>query len=72
MNSPPASPTSCGSDTPSTGATAAARQSRLRGISGLARVGWLALGGVALAGVFALYAQPAFFVTMIDQLWACF
>jgi hypothetical protein len=36
------------------------------------RTGWLAAGAVALAGVFALYAQPAFLVTMIDQLWACF
>ncbi|MBB3177896.1 thiamine monophosphate synthase [Variovorax sp. Sphag1AA] len=72
MNSPPASPTSCGSDTPFPGATPAARKSRFRGVSGLARAGWLALGGIALAGVFALYAQPAFVVTMIDQLWACF
>jgi hypothetical protein len=38
----------------------------------LVRTGWLAAGAVALAGVFALYAQPAFLVTMIDQLWACF
>jgi hypothetical protein len=25
-----------------------------------------------LAGVFLLYTRPAFMVTMIDQLWACF
>ncbi len=25
-----------------------------------------------LAGVFMLYTQPAFMVTLIDQLWSCF
>ncbi len=25
-----------------------------------------------LGGVFVLYTRPAFMVTMIDQLWACF
>ncbi len=25
-----------------------------------------------LAGVFMLYTRPAFMVTLIDQLWACF
>jgi len=42
--------------------------SRLR----LVRTGWLAAAAVMLAGVFALYTRPAFFVTMIDQVWACF
>ncbi|MET0543395.1 MAG: hypothetical protein ABWZ88_16735 [Variovorax sp.] len=32
---------------------------------------WLAAAAV-LAGVFAMYAQPAFVVRMIDQIWACF
>jgi len=32
---------------------------------------WVA-GAAALAGVFLLYTRPAFMVTMIDQLWACF
>ncbi|MDB5850145.1 MAG: hypothetical protein JWP29_3897 [Rhodoferax sp.] len=26
----------------------------------------------ALAAVFAMYTQPAFLVTLADQLWACF
>jgi hypothetical protein len=38
----------------------------------LIRAGWLALAGLALAGVFALYARPDFLVTLVDQLWACF
>ncbi|WP_170209358.1 hypothetical protein [Variovorax guangxiensis] len=25
-----------------------------------------------LGGVFLMYTRPAFMVTMIDQLWACF
>jgi hypothetical protein len=32
---------------------------------------WLAVA-LALAGVFMLYAQPAFLVMLADQLWACF
>jgi hypothetical protein len=32
---------------------------------------WTVALGV-LAGVFMLYTQPAFMVTLIDQLWACF
>ncbi|SEB17670.1 hypothetical protein SAMN05444680_111136 [Variovorax sp. YR216] len=36
------------------------------------RAGCLGATAVVLAGVFALYTQPAFLVTMIDQLWACF
>ena len=38
----------------------------------LVHVGWLAAAVLALAGVFALYTRPAFLVTLIDQLWACF
>jgi hypothetical protein len=38
----------------------------------LIHAGWLAAAMVALAGVFALYTRPAFLVTLIDQLWACF
>lgn len=35
---------------------------------------WLGFGvaAAALAGVFALYLQPDFVVTLADQLWACF
>jgi len=44
------------------------RAARLR----LERLAWLAAAGVALAGAFALYTQPAFLVTLIDQVWACF
>lgn len=29
-------------------------------------------GLAVLAGVFMLYTQPAFMVTMIDQVWSCF
>ncbi|QNP50683.1 hypothetical protein [Diaphorobacter aerolatus] len=40
------------------------------------RVGVKVLLGVAAAavllGVFALYADPQFVITMADQLWACF
>lgn len=38
----------------------------------LARAGWLAAAVLVLASVFALYARPAFVVTMIDQIWSCF
>ncbi len=31
-----------------------------------------ALALVVLAGVFALYTQPALMVTLADQVWACF
>lgn len=27
---------------------------------------------VALGGVFLLYTRPAFLVTLVDQIWACF
>ncbi len=32
---------------------------------------WIALLGLS-AGVFALYLQPAFLVTLAEQIWACF
>lgn len=38
----------------------------------LAHGAWLAAAAVALAGVFALYTRPAFLVTLVDQIWACF
>lgn len=31
-----------------------------------------AAGLGVLAGVFLLYTQPSFMVTLIDQLWSCF
>ena len=30
------------------------------------------VGLAVLSGVFMLYTQPAFMVTLIDQLWSCF
>lgn len=39
------------------------------------RIASTAVGLVAVAvlgAVFLLYTRPAFMVTMIDQLWACF
>ncbi|MGJ7507541.1 hypothetical protein [Variovorax sp. GT1P44] len=38
----------------------------------LVQAGWLSAAALALAAVFALYTRPAFLVTLIDQLWACF
>ena len=38
----------------------------------LVQAGWLAAATLALLGVFALYTRPAFLVTLVDQLWACF
>lgn len=38
----------------------------------LLQAGWLAAAALVLAGVFALYTGPAFMVTLIDQIWACF
>ena len=29
-------------------------------------------GLAVLAGVFMLYTQPAFMITLIDQVWSCF
>ncbi|MDM0086063.1 MULTISPECIES: hypothetical protein [unclassified Variovorax] len=43
-----------------------ARRHRLLQIAGFAAA------TAALGGVFLMYTQPAFMVTMIDQLWACF
>jgi hypothetical protein len=40
--------------------------------SRLERAAWLAAAVVALGATFALYARPAFLVTLIDQVWACF
>ena len=41
---------------------------RHRWMQGIAVVAGLAV----FAGVFMLYTQPAFMVTLIDQLWSCF
>jgi hypothetical protein len=38
----------------------------------LGRAAWLAAAVAALGGVFMLYTRPAFLVTLIDQIWACF
>lgn len=38
----------------------------------LRRAAAYAVGAAVLAGVFLLYTRPAFMVTMIDQMWACF
>ena len=38
----------------------------------LRRAGWTALAAAVLGGVFALYTRPAFLVTLVDQIWACF
>ncbi|MDM0036169.1 hypothetical protein QTI33_28810 [Variovorax sp. J22P271] len=38
----------------------------------LVRAAWLGAAALALAGVFALYTRPAFLVTLVDQIWACF
>jgi hypothetical protein len=38
----------------------------------LVQAGWLGAAALTLAAVFALYTRPAFLVTLIDQLWACF
>ena len=38
----------------------------------LVHAGWLAAAGLVLLGVFGLYTHPAFLVTLVDQLWACF
>ncbi len=36
------------------------------------RAAWLVAAAVALGATFALYARPAFLVTLIDQIWSCF
>jgi hypothetical protein len=38
----------------------------------LVHAGWLAAAAVVLLAVFGLYTRPAFLVTLVDQLWACF
>ncbi|WP_179106802.1 hypothetical protein [Variovorax sp. KK3] len=38
----------------------------------LFKAGWLSAATLALLGVFALYTRPAFLVTLVDQIWACF
>lgn len=41
----------------------------------MTRTGKFAIWGAAAAvlmGVFALYTQPDFLVTLADQIWACF
>ncbi len=38
----------------------------------LVQAGWLSAAVLALLGVFALYTRPAFLVTLVDQIWACF
>ena len=38
----------------------------------LLRAAGLGAAALALAGVFALYTRPAFLVTLVDQIWACF
>ena len=38
----------------------------------LQRAAWLAAALAALLAVFVLYTRPAFMVTLIDQIWACF
>ena len=38
----------------------------------LVQAGWLAAAVLVLLGVFALYTRPAFLVTLVDQIWACF
>ena len=44
----------------------------LAGLANYIDAGSIVAGAAALAGVFLLYTRPAFMVTMIDQLWACF
>jgi hypothetical protein len=36
------------------------------------KVAWWALAISALLGVFGLYTQPDFMVTVANQVWACF
>lgn len=40
-------------------------------IPGMWRAALWALVAAVLAGVFALYLQPNFVVTLADQVWAC-
>jgi hypothetical protein len=36
------------------------------------QAGWFGAAALALGAVFVLYTRPAFLVTLIDQVWACF
>jgi hypothetical protein len=38
----------------------------------LVHAGWLAAALAVLGGVFALYVEPSFLVTLVDQVWSCF
>jgi len=38
----------------------------------LRRAAWFGAAVAALGGVFVLYTRPAFLVTLVDQIWACF
>ncbi|WP_219218437.1 hypothetical protein [Variovorax boronicumulans] len=38
----------------------------------LLQIAGFVVAAVVLGGVFLMYTRPAFMVTMIDQLWACF
>jgi hypothetical protein len=38
----------------------------------LQRAAWFGAAVAALGGVFLLYTRPAFLVTLVDQIWACF
>ena len=38
----------------------------------LVRTAWLAAAAAVLTAVFTLYGQPAFLVTLANQVWACF
>ena len=38
----------------------------------LMHAGWLAAAVLALLAVFGLYTRPAFLVSLVDQIWACF
>jgi hypothetical protein len=38
----------------------------------LVHASWLSAAVLALVAVFGLYTRPAFLVTLVEQLWACF
>ena len=38
----------------------------------LQRAAWWTAAAAALGAVFVLYTRPAFLVTLVDQIWACF
>jgi hypothetical protein len=45
---------------------------RRRPLQRAATIASAVVGAAVLGGVFVLYTRPAFMVSMIDQLWACF